>query len=82
MFKTDHQLSSQALIQYASKLAILVAFVLVVLKFWAWRVTHSMGLEASLIDSLLDMVASMINFFVIRAALKLADAQHRLAGTV
>lgn len=69
--------TSHKLTQYASKFAILVALTLVFFKFWAWRVTHSVSLQASLIDSLLDMVASIINFFMIRTALKPADAEHR-----
>lgn len=72
-----NQTPNDKLVKIASQFAILTAFVLIVFKFWAWRTTQSMGLQASLIDSLLDMGASVINFFVIKTALKPADAQHR-----
>ncbi|WP_032112794.1 cation diffusion facilitator family transporter [Candidatus Paracaedibacter symbiosus] len=65
------------LLQLAAISAILTATVLIVAKFIAWTQTGSLSLQASLIDSLLDIVASIINFFVIRQALKPADEEHR-----
>jgi len=54
-----------------------VAAVLIAAKFFAWMRTDSLSLQASLIDSLLDMMASVINLLVVRQALKPADAEHR-----
>lgn len=65
------------LLQFAAIAAILTAAVLIVAKFIAWVQTGSLSLQASLIDSLLDVLASLINFFVIRQALKPADEEHR-----
>lgn len=65
------------LLQLAAISAILTATILIVAKFIAWVQTDSLSLQASLIDSLLDVLASLINFFVIRQALKPADEEHR-----
>lgn len=65
------------LIQIASLSAILTAGILVISKFIAWTQTGSLSIQASLIDSLLDALTSLINFFVIRQALKPADEDHR-----
>lgn len=65
------------LLQLAAIAAILTATILIVAKFIAWEHTGSLSLQASLIDSLLDVVASIINLFVIRQALKPADEDHR-----
>lgn len=65
------------LITIATYGAVGVAAILTSAKFFAWMYTNSLSLQASLIDSLLDMVASIINLLVIRQALKPADAEHR-----
>lgn len=57
--------------------AVGVAAILIAAKFFAWMRTDSLSLQASLIDSLLDMVASVINLLVVRQALKPADKEHR-----
>lgn len=65
------------LLQLAAIAAILTATILIVAKFIAWEQTGSLSLQASLVDSLLDVGASIINLFVIRQALKPADEDHR-----
>jgi ferrous-iron efflux pump FieF len=65
------------LITTATYCAVVVAAILIAAKFFAWTRTDSLSLQASLIDSLLDMVASVINLLVVRAALKPPDAEHR-----
>ena len=57
--------------------AIGVALVLVLIKIPAWRVTGSVALLGSLIDSVLDLMISTGNFFVVRHALTPADREHR-----
>lgn len=61
----------------ATYAAVGVGTVLILTKFFAWMRTDSLSLQASLIDSLLDMVSSVINLFIVRQALKPADAEHR-----
>lgn len=65
------------LLRFATYVAPIVACILILGKFTAWLKTDSLSLQASLIDSLLDLAASLINFFVIRQALKPADEEHR-----
>ena len=65
-----------ALIRNASKASVLTAVVLIVAKLSAWGVTGSVSLLATLIDSLLDVFASLINLFAIHIALKPADEDH------
>ena len=75
-----NQLSSEQrsrLLRWASTASIIVALVLVLTKIIAWWLSDSVSLLASLIDSLMDVGASMINFFAIRYALKPADDDHR-----
>jgi ferrous-iron efflux pump FieF len=67
----------QWLITTATYGAVIVAAILIAAKFFAWMRTDSLSLQASLIDSLLDIAASIINLFVVRAALKPPDAEHR-----
>lgn len=65
------------LITTATYSAVGVAGILIAAKFFAWMKTDSLSLQASLIDSLLDMLASVINLLVVRQALKPADEEHR-----
>ncbi len=70
-------LPDERLIRFATYASVFVAGVLILLKFFAWWVTHSVSLQASLIDSLLDGFASFINMIAVHLALKPPDAEHR-----
>lgn len=54
-----------------------VVLILVAAKLGAWLQTESVALLASLVDSLLDGLASAINLFAVRHALTPADDEHR-----
>ena len=54
-----------------------VAVVLIICKAVAWLMTDSVSLMATLIDSCLDALASMVNLIAVRHALAPADKQHR-----
>jgi ferrous-iron efflux pump FieF len=69
--------SHKTLMTLATYGAVGVAAILIGAKFFAWTQTDSLSLQASLIDSLLDIVASVINLFVVHHALKPADKEHR-----
>ncbi len=66
-----------ALVRRAALASVCVAAILILFKLGAWWSTHSVSLQASLIDSLLDAAASMINLFAVRQAQQPADKQHR-----
>ena len=54
-----------------------VALVLIVLKLYAWSQSNSISLLATLVDSCLDALASVINLLAVRHALTPADHEHR-----
>lgn len=47
------------------------------IKAYAWWISGSVSLLASLADSAIDSLASLINFIAVRYALQPADAEHR-----
>ena len=51
--------------------------VMIAVKCVAWLVTDSVAMLSTLVDSLLDVLASMINLFAVRHALQPADREHR-----
>lgn len=61
----------------ATYAAVGVAGTLIVLKLWAWAVTGSISMLASLVDSTLDLMASGLNLIAVRHALTPADEEHR-----
>lgn len=65
------------LMRRATVAAIAVALALIVAKTAAWVLTGSVSLLASLVDSSIDALASLLNFFAVRHALSPADSEHR-----
>jgi ferrous-iron efflux pump FieF len=65
------------LLKQATYASVFVAVLLIVVKMLAWLVTGSMSILASLVDSLMDSVASIINLLAVRYALMPADHEHR-----
>jgi ferrous-iron efflux pump FieF len=65
------------LVRSASYASFLVAVILIVTKLLAWRMTGSVSLLGSLLDSSLDLMASLISVFAVRQALVPADREHR-----
>ncbi|MCE7630987.1 CDF family cation-efflux transporter FieF, partial [Vibrio fluvialis] len=64
------------LVTLAAWTATTVATLLLIIKIAAWWVTGSVSLLASLIDSLLDIAASVVNLIVVRYSLQPADREH------
>ncbi len=65
------------LMRRAAYASITVAVILITVKFGAGLYTGSIAILSSLVDSVLDLVASIINFIAIRQAVQPADRQHR-----
>lgn len=61
----------------AAAASVSVAAVLIIAKISAWLATGSVSLLSTLIDSLLDLAASLVNLVAIRQALQPADREHR-----
>ena len=65
------------LLKLASVASVLTAGILIIAKTIAWYITGSVSLLASLVDSVMDSLASLINLFAIRYALQPPDEEHR-----
>lgn len=61
----------------ATLAAIATAVFLVTIKAIGWALTGSVALLGSLIDSLMDGLASLVNFFAVRHSLTPPDNEHR-----
>lgn len=61
----------------AAGASVTVAAVLIAAKTGAWVVTGSVSLLSTLIDSLLDLAASVVNFIAVRQAMQPPDREHR-----
>jgi len=73
----DTDPATARLMRLATYGAVSVASFLVLFKFGAWIATESLSLFSTLVDSLLDVGASLINLLAVRHALLPADKEHR-----
>lgn len=64
------------LVKSAALTATTLASILLIIKIFAWWYTGSVSLLASLVDSLVDIAASLTNLFVVRYSLQPADEAH------
>src|SRR5204863_7982615 len=62
---------------YATYASLAVAAMLIAAKLTVWISTGSVALLSSLVDSLVDAAASLVNFFAVRHASVPADREHR-----
>tara|TARA_R110002072_G_scaffold184083_1_gene340371 strand:- start:4752 stop:5651 length:900 start_codon:yes stop_codon:yes gene_type:complete len=67
----------EQLVILATRASVFVAVCLLSIKFYAWVMTGSMGILAALVDSLLDLCASLINMVAVRYAMEPADEEYR-----
>ena len=61
----------------ATNFAVAAAAVMIAAKLGAWLATDSVSLLSSLADSVMDVLASLINLFAVRHALQPPDREHR-----
>jgi len=71
------QLRNERLMRAATYASVTVASLLILIKMSAWFVTGSLSLLSSLVDSILDAGASLVNLIAVRHALQPADKEHR-----
>lgn len=69
--------SDEKLLRWATYASVFTASCLIVIKIFAWWLTDSVSMLASLVDSLMDAAASLINLFAVAHALVPADHEHR-----
>lgn len=65
------------MMRMATYASVTVAIVLVAVKFFAWITTDSVAILATLVDSLLDALASFVTMIAVRHSLAPADREHR-----
>ena len=65
------------LVRLASYASVAVAATLIIVKLYAWHFTNSVSILSSLVDSLLDILASLVIVFAVHHALQPADREHR-----
>ena len=64
------------LLKLATYASVITASVLIIAKLAAWFMTGSMSLMATLLDSTMDILASLITLFAVRIAITPADEDH------
>jgi len=77
VIEVNDDISKSVLLRSATYASVAVAGILIVIKVFAYLVTDSVALLSSLIDSILDIFASIINLFAVRQSLVPADDEHR-----
>jgi ferrous-iron efflux pump FieF len=68
---------SHRLARMATYASVSIAVVLISIKSYAWFATESVAILSSLVDSLLDVAASLVTLFAVRRAQTPADQEHR-----
>src|SRR3984893_14478331 len=76
-FSVIHGPAADRLRRLATYASVTVAALLIAVKFAAWLQTGSVALLSSLVDSLLDLAASIVTLIAIRHAMSPADREHR-----
>ena len=66
-----------SLVKLSTYASIAVASIILIIKSYAFFITDSVSILASLLDSLLDIASSVINMLAVRYALMPADDNHR-----
>ena len=74
---TERDPKPARLMRLATYASVSVATVLIVAKLIAWSLTGSIAMLSTLVDSLLDGLASIITLIAVRHALTPADREHR-----
>ena len=65
------------LLRLATNASVATAFLLIAVKLVGWGLSGAVSILASLIDSMMDALASIINLVAVRFALTPADEEHR-----
>lgn len=71
------QIDKPRLMRLATYASVTTACILILAKLVAWFITDSVSILATLIDSSLDVLASLLNMFAVHHALQPADEEHR-----
>lgn len=69
--------NSASLMRMATYASVSVAAILIIAKLVAWSLTGSVAMLSTLVDSLLDGLASVVTLIAVRHSLMPADREHR-----
>ncbi|WP_339863966.1 cation diffusion facilitator family transporter [Paremcibacter congregatus] len=75
--KQEQKAASSGLMVRAANAAVIMAFSLILIKAWAYHMSGAVSMLGSLLDSVMDILASLINLVAIRFAIVPADNDHR-----
>lgn len=73
----SHKNPNHRLIKITTGASVVTALLIIIFKTYGYFETNSLGIMASLLDSSLDIVASLINLIAARYALMPPDDEHR-----
>ncbi len=79
--KSEISADNANLMRMATYASVGVAFILIAIKIYAWLMTDSVSVMSSLVDSILDILVSMLNLLAVRYALMPPDEDHRFGHT-
>ncbi len=74
---SSQQPDAARLMRWATYASVSTALILILVKVVAWFITDSVSILATLLDSSLDVLASLVNLVAVRHALQPADKEHR-----
>lgn len=74
---STQQTDTARLMRLATYASVSTAVILILAKLVAWFISDSVSVLATLLDSSLDVIASIINLLAVRHALQPADHEHR-----
>ncbi|NOQ82019.1 MAG: cation diffusion facilitator family transporter [Methylophaga sp.] len=74
---SSQQPDAARLMRWATYASVSTALILILVKIVAWFITDSVSILATLLDSSLDVLASLVNLVAVRHALQPADKEHR-----
>ena len=77
MSRSTEKARAARLMRNATYASVSVAVTLIAAKVAAWIITDSVAILSTLIDSLLDALASVVTLLAVRHALQPADSEHR-----
>ena len=69
-------MSAKDRVRRLALISILVALIVVALKFWAWRLTGSVALYSDALESTVNVIAALVAWYAIRVSFTPADDEH------
>ena len=74
---TDQRATSKQRVATLAFWSIVIAFVVLALKLFAWKITGSVALYSDALESIVNVIASVVAFWAITVSHKPADNQHQ-----